>query len=158
MHHTITSYCITSHHTSFASTETVEKEGKLLLQTYWLTHRVKSIFGKELWKDVSTIQDLCLWQWYFYTRFMPSTMVFLCNIYGETFKVASAKKGDFFFFFMKHEKKGRCFFACGSKMIHTKISRVTKKYITSLNIQIADNWFLQKRSCMQKFLSLNRQN
>jgi hypothetical protein len=33
-------------------------------------------------------------------------------------------------FFMKHEKKGRCFFAKGSKMVCTQISCITKKYIT----------------------------
>jgi hypothetical protein len=33
-------------------------------------------------------------------------------------------------FLMMHEKKGRCFFAFGSKMVRTIISRCTKKYIT----------------------------
>jgi hypothetical protein len=42
------------------------------------------------------------------------------------------KEGGFLSFFMKREKKGRCFFACGSKTVRTKISRLTKKYITSL--------------------------
>jgi hypothetical protein len=32
--------------------------------------------------------------------------------------------------FVKHEKKGRCFFAEGSKMVCTQISCITKKYIT----------------------------
>jgi hypothetical protein len=63
-------------------------------------------------------------------------------MHDEIFKVASAKKG--ISFFMKREKKGRCFFARGSKTIHTKVSRLTKKYITSLNIQIVGNCFLQK--------------
>jgi hypothetical protein len=76
--------------------------------------------------------------------FIPSTTVFLSNIYGKAFKVASTKERGFLFFFMKREKKGRCFFACGSKMVRTKISRLTKKYITSLNIQIVDNCFLKK--------------
>jgi hypothetical protein len=31
---------------------------------------------------------------------------------------------------MKHEKKGRCFFAEGSKMVCMQISCITKKYIT----------------------------
>jgi len=57
--------------------------------------------------------------------------------------------GDFFF--MKREKKERCFFACGSKTVRTKVSRLTKKYITSLNIQIIGNCFLQKRNYMQRF-------
>jgi hypothetical protein len=42
---------------------------------------------------------------------------------------ASAKKG---FFFMKHEKKERCFFAFGSKTVRMTISRYTNKYIISL--------------------------
>jgi hypothetical protein len=54
------------------------------------------------------------------------------------------KEGGFLSLFMKREKKGRCFFACGSKRVCTKISHVTKKYITSLNIHIVDNCFLQK--------------
>jgi hypothetical protein len=74
--------------------------------------------------------------------FISWTTVFLCNIYDKTFKVASAKKG--ISFFMKREKKGRCFFACGSKTVRTKVSCLTKKYITSLNIQIVDNCLLQK--------------
>jgi hypothetical protein len=50
------------------------------------------------------------------------------------------------FFFMKREKKGRCFFTCSSKMVRSKISWLTKKYITSLTIQIVDNCFLQKEA------------
>jgi hypothetical protein len=33
-------------------------------------------------------------------------------------------------FFTKHENKGRCFFAKGSKMVCTQISCIVKKYIT----------------------------
>jgi hypothetical protein len=33
-------------------------------------------------------------------------------------------------FFTKHEKKGRCFFAEGSKTVRVQISRIVKKYIT----------------------------
>jgi hypothetical protein len=33
-------------------------------------------------------------------------------------------------FFTKHENKGRCFFAKGSKMVCTQISCIAKKYIT----------------------------
>jgi hypothetical protein len=56
------------------------------------------------------------------------------------------KQGGFLSFFMMRENKGRCFFACGSKTIRTKISRLTKKYITSLNIQILHNCVLQKEA------------
>jgi hypothetical protein len=38
-------------------------------------------------------------------------------------------------FFMKCEKKGRCFLPIAQKTVHTKISRLTKKYITLLNTQ-----------------------
>jgi hypothetical protein len=38
------------------------------------------------------------------------------------------RRGDFFF--AKHEKKGRCFFAEGSKMVCTQLSCITKKFIT----------------------------
>jgi hypothetical protein len=49
---------------------------------------------------------------------------------------------------MKREKKGRCFFVCGSKTVCTKISRSIKKYITSsdIYIYIVDNCFLHKRT------------
>jgi hypothetical protein len=96
LHHIITSYCITSHHTSFCINRAVEKERKLLLQTYRLTHEVRPTFDKETRKNESITQDLCLWQRCFYTRFALSPMVFTCKIHDEIFKVASAKKGDFF--------------------------------------------------------------
>jgi hypothetical protein len=78
-------------------------------------------------------------------RSMPSTSVFLYKIYAfdngtlmqylwqglRVQSAASAEKG--IFIFMKREKKGRCFFACGSKTVRAKVSRSTKKYITSLN-------------------------
>jgi hypothetical protein len=51
-----------------------------------------------------------------------------------------SKEGGFLSFFMKREKKGRCFFACSSKTVRAKVSRLTKKYITSLNIQIVGNF------------------
>jgi hypothetical protein len=47
---------------------------------------------------------------------------------------------------MKREKKGRCFFARGSRMVRMKVSRSTKKYIPSMNIHIVDNCFLQKET------------
>jgi hypothetical protein len=48
------------------------------------------------------------------------------------------------FFFAKHEKKGRCFFANSSKTVCTKVSCITKKYITLMHIQRPNVWFLQK--------------
>jgi hypothetical protein len=46
------------------------------------------------------------------------------------------RRGDSFF--TKHEKKGRCFFAEGSKMVRTQISCIAKKYITLIYIQMFD--------------------
>jgi hypothetical protein len=76
----------------------VEKEGKLLLQTYRLTHEVRSTFGKESRKNESMTQDLCRWHMCFNTRFALSPTVFICNIHDEIFKVASANKGNFFLY------------------------------------------------------------
>jgi hypothetical protein len=81
----------------------------------------------------------------FYTKFEPSTMVFLCNIYGEDLQILRQKRGVSFLF-MKREKKGRCFFAYSSKIVRTKVSRSTKKYITSLNIHIVNNCFLYRET------------
>jgi hypothetical protein len=46
------------------------------------------------------------------------------------------------FFFTKHEKKGRCFFVEGSKMVCAQISCIAKKYITL--IYMFDNCFIHK--------------
>jgi hypothetical protein len=54
------------------------------------------------------------------------------------------------FFFVKHEKKGRCFFANNSKMVRMKVSCITKKYITLIYIQKLDVWFLQKMEAIYK--------
>jgi hypothetical protein len=47
------------------------------------------------------------------------------------------------FFFVKHQKKEMCFFAIGSKTVCTEVSCITKKYITSIYIQIVYKCFLQ---------------
>jgi hypothetical protein len=54
------------------------------------------------------------------------------------------------FFFVKHEKKGRCFFAKGSKMVRTKVSCIEKRYITLMYIQILDVCFLHKMTSIHK--------
>jgi hypothetical protein len=51
---------------------------------------------------------------------------------------------------MKHEKKGRCFFASGSKTVCMKVSCITKKYITLIHMQIVDTWFLQRQKLCTK--------
>jgi hypothetical protein len=78
-------------------------------------------------------------------------MVFLCNIYGKTFKVASAKKGDFFFLY-EAWKEGNVFFRLHLKNGTFEGFTHTKKYITSLSIQIVDNCFLQKETTYKKIL------
>jgi hypothetical protein len=83
-------------------------------------------------------------------EFMPSTIVFLCNVYGKNYTVDSAKKGDLF---LKREKKGRCFFAAGSKTVCTKVPRITNKYITLAYMQIVDNCFLQKQKLCTRTLN-----
>jgi hypothetical protein len=42
------------------------------------------------------------------------------------------------FFFATHEKKGRCFFAEGSKMVCIQLLCITKKYIALIYTQIFD--------------------
>jgi hypothetical protein len=60
------------------------------------------------------------------------------------------KEGGFLSFFMKREKRKGVFSPTAQKTVRTKISRLTKKYITSLNIQMVDKCFLQKQNCIQK--------
>jgi hypothetical protein len=101
----------------------VEKEGKLLLQTCWLTHEIKSIFEKELRKDVSTMQD----PGYSYAKIYGFgngiSYVRSTTIPSSLIMSLRPKRG---FFFTKREKKEKCFFAFGSKMVRTKVSRSTK--------------------------------
>jgi hypothetical protein len=86
-------------------------------------------------------------------EFMFSTKVFLCNVYDKNYTVASAKKEDFF---LKRENKGRCFFAVGSKTVSTKVSHITKKYITSTYMQVVDNCFLQKLKLRTRTLNYQK--
>jgi hypothetical protein len=80
-------------------------------------------------------------------------MVFLCNVFSKNYTLASEKKGDFF---LKCEKKGRCFFASGSKTVCTKVPRITKKYITSTYMQIVYKCFLQNKELCTKTLNYQR--
>jgi hypothetical protein len=109
-HHTIITYRIASHHTS-------------------------SCISKRLWrkkgdcsfKNTCRIAKECD---------MPQHK-FSADIIYYT-KPTSVTTGIRKIFFVKHEKKGRCFFAEGSKMVCTQISCITKKYITLVYIQIFD--------------------
>jgi hypothetical protein len=87
------------------------------------------------------ILGLYLQQWYSYATFTARSLESL------------QQRRGFLSFFMKREKKGRCFFAYGSKMARTNVSCLTKKYITSLNIQIIGNCFLQKTKLRTKILN-----
>jgi hypothetical protein len=82
---------------------------------------------------------------------VPSSIVLLYNNHDMIFNIVLAKKRNSFF--VKREKKGRCFFASGSKTVCTKVSRITKKYITLIHIQIFDNCFLQKQKLCTKTLN-----
>jgi hypothetical protein len=57
------------------------------------------------------------------------------------------------FFCAKHEKK-RCFFVNSSKIVRTKVSCITKKYITLIYIQKLDVWFSQKTKAIYKHYTL----
>jgi hypothetical protein len=58
-------------------------------------------------------------------------------------------------FFVKHEKKGRYFFANSSKMVRTKVSCITKKYITLMYIKKLNVQFLQKTKAIYKHILSN---
>jgi hypothetical protein len=83
------------------------------------------------------------------TQDMPSVDIFsyikLISVSSDTRRI---------FFFAKHEKKGKCFFANGSKMVRTKVSCITKKYITLIYIQKLDVWFSQKTKAIYKHYTL----
>jgi hypothetical protein len=59
-------------------------------------------------------------------------------------------------FLSKREKKERCFFAAGSKTVCTKVSRITKKYITSIYIQIVHKCFLQNQEPCTRTLNYKK--
>jgi hypothetical protein len=123
----------------------VQKEGKFLLQIYCLTHEVKPISAKEPYQryKIHAFDRCCL------MKLISSTTIFLCNVQGKIFRVTSTKRRGISFF-VKREKKGWCFFASGSKMVRTKVSRITKKYIASIHMKIFDNCFLQKQKLRTK--------
>jgi hypothetical protein len=113
LHHIIASYCIASHH---SSSRIIRNSGKRreIAPSAMMANSWGLSSAKNYEKDIS------------YARY--TTKIFESN------NAASAERG---FFFMKREKKGRCFFAFGSKMVRTKVSRSTKKYITSWDIELA---------------------
>jgi hypothetical protein len=100
------------------------EEGKFLLHPQtWLTYEAKYVFAEKLWnkagKGKCHIFNGCP-----QTRRRRGQRCYFDNSFCYEFTRPSAKKG---IFFMKSEKKGRCFFAFGSKTVRTLISRYTKK-------------------------------
>jgi hypothetical protein len=116
LHHTITSYRIPSHHTSFFINEKAAKQDKCsfentcrVIREGAATQSIPSVnilsYRKRVLDNSNTMQQL--WQKAQYQM---------------------VRRG--ISFFMKHEKKGMCFFASSSKMVCTKVSCITKKYST----------------------------
>jgi hypothetical protein len=95
LHHIITSFRIASHHTSYRINDTR------------IEHRVN------LWRMLRKNENVLRHE----VSFGNTTSLALSQRKGSPF----AKHGYFYeawiFFFTKHEKKGRCFFAEGSKMV-----------------------------------------
>ena len=129
-HHNAASYCIASHHTSFCISKKPRRRKVAPSKIY---------VGP--WKKVM-YHNVYFWQIYFYTGRESSIAVLLCYNCDNILSIDSIM-GEFLFF-VKHEKKGRCFFANGSKTVHTKVSCITKKYITLTRTRILDVWFLQR--------------
>jgi hypothetical protein len=75
-------------------------------------------------------------------KFVLPTILFLHNVYTKN-QISNSSFGKEGNFFLKREKKGRCFFAVGSKMVCMKVPRFIKKYIASIHIQIVYKCFLQ---------------
>jgi hypothetical protein len=89
-------------------------------------------------------------------KIMLSAMLFICNIYSKnqtSNNCFDKRRGDFF---PKREKKGMCFFVVGSKTICTKVPSFTKKYITSIYIQIVYKCFLQNQKLYTRTLNYRK--
>jgi hypothetical protein len=136
LHHTIISYRIASYHTSFLHQQKRREEGKLILRKYMSDH-----------------ERMCCSTRYAFGRYILHRRgIFVSSITTQqtwhNTQYQIDRRG--IFFFVKHEKKGRCFFASGSKTICTKVSCITKKYITLIHMQIVDTRFLQRRKLCTK--------
>jgi hypothetical protein len=123
-HHIIISYCIASHHISFCITKKMWRNKG----SFCSLEKVDRIM-----KGNTKAQDI------------PST-----DIFSHMKLIFVSSDIRIMFFFVKHEKKGRCFFANSSKMVRTKVSCITKKYITLIYIQKFDVCFLQKTKAIHK--------
>jgi hypothetical protein len=130
LHHAITSYCfMTSHHTPYCINKSSEKT------------RIPPSASAKTHERVLKMHGPCL-------RLLPCEVCASDNtipmqrLHQESkhHTLALAKKGHFF---LKREKKGRCFFAAGTKTVCTKLPRFIKE-IYYINIHT---------NCLQVFLT-----
>ena len=122
MHHTIISYHIASHHTSFCISKKPWKRREIAPS-----------------KNICRITKECA-----IAQHIPSADIL--NYTRPTFVNSGVRKT----LFVKHEKKGRCFFAKGSKMVRTQISCVIKRYITLMYIQVLGVCFVYMAATIHK--------
>jgi hypothetical protein len=127
-HHTIISYCIASHHTSFCIAKKMTRnKGKLL------SPKIDRIMKRNFTGQDMPSQDISY----------HIKLIFISSDIRRTL------------FFVKHEKKGSYFFSNSSKMVRTKVSCITKKYITLMYIQKLNVQFLQKTKAIYKHILSN---
>jgi hypothetical protein len=93
----------------------VEKEGKLLLQTYRLSSAKSHKRMYQQYKIHAFDRGVVIGVYAF------DNGILMQHLWRDLHSRFS-KEWGFISFFMKREKKGRCFFACGSKTVRTKIS------------------------------------
>jgi hypothetical protein len=118
-HRIILHHNIMHHFSSFIKGE----EGKLLLHPIMrLIYEAKYMFAEKLWNKAGQRRRCHTFNGCPHIRQRGQ-----CFYFGNGILQDLRQKRDFF---MKREKKGRCFFAFGSKMVRMIISHYTKKYIT----------------------------
>jgi hypothetical protein len=116
LHHSI------RHH--FASS--IKGEGKLLLHPQMrLIYEAKYVFAEKLWSKARQRERYCISNGRPQTRRRKGQYCYFGNSIRYEFTRPSAKG----IFFMKCEKKGKCF-RLRLKKVRTLISRYTNKYIT----------------------------
>jgi hypothetical protein len=120
-HRIILCHNIIHHFASFVKGE----EGKLLLHPQRrLIYEAKCVFAEGLWNKARQKKRYCI------SNGCPKQDEEGNNAVTSATVLVIQDLPQKGIFFMKHENKGRCFFAFDSKMVRTIISRYTKKYIT----------------------------
>ena len=122
LHQIITSYCTTSHHTSFCIDKSSGKEGKLLLQIYMPIHEVKNTFGKESRKNVPITQDMPLAEVFLY-RECTFVNGILIQQPRRHIQCCLGKEGEFLSLFMKRETVCMKISCITKNILHKKISK-----------------------------------